>query len=413
MESNIQIESEKNSDIVGDREKRFQASKKVTIIGAVANVILSTGKILAGVFGNSPVMIADGVHSASDLVSDAVVVWGMQLGKASADEDHPYGHGRFETLATLFLAFALFAVAIGIIVDAVDRLGSPELITPPELIALWAAVLSIIIKEGLYHYTVIVGRKYNAKAIIANAWHHRSDAISSVAALAGIGGAMLGLPLLDPVAAVAVAVIVGKMGLEFARDALKEFSDSAIDESIQKSIKEMVATIPEVQDAHFLKGRQMGSDILIDVHIEVHPFISVSEGHQIAEKVRYTLLKQIKEVNDVMVHVDTVDDHAILVPVLHSRREMLEKIEQTKKSFLKIVALENLSLHYIPEGIIINLSISLDSAATFAEGINVAEQFQKSLQQIEGVQSAVVHLFASDGGHWTEQDRYKEWVQAS
>ncbi len=403
----------KPRDIVGDREKRFQASKRVTIVGAVANVILSVGKILAGVFGNSPVMIADGVHSASDLVSDAVVVWGMQLGKARADADHPYGHGRYETFATLFLALALFAVAIGIIVDAVDRLASPELITPPELMALWAAILSIVIKESLYHYTVIVGKKYNAKAIIANAWHHRSDAISSIAALAGIGGAMLGLPLLDPVAAIAVAVIVGKMGLEFARDALKELADAAIDQSIKENINAMVEAIPEVQNAHFLKGRQMGSDILIDVHIEVHPYISVSEGHQIAEKVRHKLLAQIQEVNDVMVHVDTVDDHAILVPVLLSRKQMLEKIEQARNEHPSINRLENLSLHYTPEGIVLNLSISLDQSDTFQAAQERAEQFHRSLMKIDGIQSAIIHIFATDGQQWNRESRFEEWVLAS
>lgn len=413
MEKTTGTNTGKPIDIIGDREKRFRASRKVTIVGAVANIILSVGKIVAGVIGNSPVMIADGVHSASDLVSDAVVVWGMQLGKARPDADHPYGHGRYETLATLFLALALFAVAIGIIVDAVSRLEHPELIAPPEMIALWAAILSIAIKEALYHYTVIVGKKFNAKAIIANAWHHRSDAISSVAALAGIGGAMLGVPLLDPVAAVAVAVIVGKMGLEFARDSIKEFADAAIDETIHENINKMVAAVPEVQDAHFLRGRQMGSDILIDVHIEVHPFISVSEGHQIAEKVRYSLLEQIKEVNDVMVHVDTVDDHAILVPILLSRREMLEKIKKCKQAFPEILTLENLSIHYTPEGIVLNLSIALNKTDTFASAMQTAHSFHKALLDYEEIQSVVINLFATDGEEWTTQERHKEWVLAS
>ena len=398
--------------LVTDKEKRYQASKQVTIIGAVANVILSVGKILAGILGNSPVMVADGVHSASDLVSDAVVMWGMRMGKAAPDADHPYGHGRFETIATLVLAMALLAVAFGIMLDAVQRLQDPTSITAPTTIALWGAIASILIKEGLYHYTVVIGKQYNAKTIIANAWHHRSDAISSVAALAGISGAMMGMPLLDPVAAIAVAVIVLKMGISFARETLKELADSAIDEDIRKTVDTLVHAIPEVRDAHFLKGRQMGSDILIDVHVEVHPFISVSEGHQIAETVRFTLLKEIKDINDVLVHVDTIDDHKHLFPKLPTRRELLPEVQTIQAKIEGIHTIERFSINYTPEGIIADLSISLEGSPTWEQAKQIAEQFRTQLLTLETVCNASIHLFLSDGKSWTEQQRQLEWVQA-
>lgn len=399
-------------NFVSDKEKRYQASKRVTIIGAIANVFLSAGKIIAGIIGHSPVMVADGVHSASDLVSDVVVVWGMRMGKAAPDAEHPYGHGRFETLATLVLALVLLAVAFGIMFDAVDRLQEPETIAVPTAIALWGAIASLIIKEGLYHYTVIVGKRYNAKTIIANAWHHRSDAISSVAALAGISGAMLGMPLLDPVAAIAVAVIVLKMGINFARDTLTELADAAIDSEIRKNVDSLIVSIPEVRDAHFLKGRQMGSDILIDVHIEVHPFISVSEGHQIAEIVRFTLLDKIKEVNDVLVHVDTMDDHAELFPELLTRQQLLPEVRAIMGHVDGVHRIERLSLDYTLQGIVVDLSLSLDNASTVDRAQGIADQFREKLLMLEAVCDVCIHLFLTDGGRWRDQQRQQQWVEA-
>lgn len=399
-------------NLITDKEKRYQASKQVTLLGAVVNVILSVGKIAAGVIGHSPVMVADGVHSASDLVSDAVVVWGMRMGKAAPDVEHPYGHGRFETLATLVLALALFGVALGIMHDAVDRLRDPGAIIVPTTIALWGAILSILCKEALYHYTVRVGKQHNAKTIIANAWHHRSDAISSVAALAGISGAMMGMPLLDPVAAIAVALIVLKMGISFARDTLKELSDAAIDGDIKKTVDELVVSIPEVRSAHFLKGRQMGSDILIDVHVEVHPYISVSEGHQIAEMVRFALLQGIKEINDVLVHVDTIDDHAELFPKLPTRLELLPQVISMQNKVGGIHKIERFSLNYTPQGIIADLSISLTGSPTLTEAQGMADRFRTQLLTLDTLKNACVHLFLTDGKTWTDQQRQQDWVMA-
>lgn len=399
-------------NLITEKEKRYQASKRVTVVGAVANVILSVGKIVAGVLGHSPVMVADGVHSASDLVSDAVVMWGMRMGKAAPDVDHPYGHGRFETIATLVLAMALLGVAVGIMYDAVARLQNMSNITVPTTIALWGAMASILIKEGLYHYTVLVGKRYNAKTIIANAWHHRSDAISSVAALAGISGAMMGMPLLDPVAAIAVAVIVFKMGIGFARDTLKELSDAAIDHDVRKKVDELVVSIPEVRDAHFLKGRQMGSDILIDVHVEVHPYISVSEGHQIAETVRFTLLNAIKEINDVLVHVDTIDDHVELFPKLPTRRDLLPQVELIKAGVDGIHRIERFSLNYTPQGIIADISISLAGSRTLDQAQGISDRFREQLLTVDTICNACVHLFLTDGGTWKDQKRQQAWVKA-
>ena len=376
-----------------NKEARYQAAQRVTVVGALVNVVLSIGKIAAGILGHSPVMVADGVHSASDLLSDAVVVWGMRLGKTAPDEEHPYGHGRFETFATLLLAMALLGVAFGITWDAVDRLRTPEEIAVPTAIALLGAIASIAIKEGLYHYTMRVGKKYNAKAIMANAWHHRSDAISSVAALAGISGAMMDMPLLDPVAAIAVALIVFKMGIGFARDTLNELSDAAIDSDIRKKVDQVVAATPGVRHAHYLKGRQMGSDILIDVHIEVHPFITVSEGHQIAETVRFSLLAAMKEINDVMVHVDTIDDHRHLFPELPSRQMLLPQVTAIQNTIEGIQKIERFSLHYTPQGILANLTISLKNpSVSLQEARELAAQLRQKLHAAKIFQNVSIDL---------------------
>ncbi|MBF0424375.1 MAG: cation transporter [Magnetococcales bacterium] len=338
------------------KEERFAAAHRVTVIGVGVDVLLAVGKILAGVFGRSAALVADGVHSISDLVTDAAVLVGMHYAKQDADEFHPYGHGRYETLASQFIAVTLLLVAAGIVWDAVSRLGSPSL-APPAPVALVAALLSIIAKEALFHYTLYIGKKYDARAIIANALHHRSDVVSTIAALAGIGGAMLGYPILDPVAAVVVAVILTKAGWDLLKEALHELTDSthAIDAQIQQQISALVESIPEVHSAHFLSPRRMGPDIRVDVHVVVSPFLSVSEGHQVSEKVRLRLLESVAAVTEVLVHVDTVDDQIETLPALSDRLQLTRDVEREVSAVASFTRLVHLTPHYTMAGIILDL----------------------------------------------------------
>jgi cation diffusion facilitator family transporter len=343
------------------RDERYFAARRATILSVVINVLLSVGKIAAGMLGNSAAMLADGIHSASDLVTDGVVLVAMRIARQGADEDHPYGHGKYETLATLFVSVALLAVAVGIAMDAWGRLSDPDL-TPPTSLALWAAVISILAKEAIFQYTIRLGKRHNAKALIANAWHHRSDAVSSIAALIGIGGAMAGHPILDPLAAVVVALILAKVGLDLFREALQDLTDSkdAIDEEVQRKIANLVHAVPGVISAHLLNPRGLGPDIRVDVHVVVDGFLSVSEGHQIAEKVRLHLLAEVDAVTDVLVHIDTENDLEDEVHILTSREELNKLVEGLIDQYPLFSRIDRLTPHYQLDGILLEVDFVID-----------------------------------------------------
>lgn len=349
--------------------RRYHSARRATILSAAVNVALAIGKIFAGIVGHSAAMVADGLHSASDLITDGVVMISMRVAGREADEDHPYGHGKFETLATQFIAVVLIGVALGIIIDAVGRIRDPAL-TAPTTIALVAAFVSILSKEALFQYTIRVGRALNAKALIANAWHQRSDAISSVAALIGIGGAMMGWPLLDPLAAIAVALILGKVGVELLYDAVKELTDStdAIDKELQTRIAALVDANPDVRACPFCTARRLGPDIVVDVTIVVDPYLSVSEGHQIAERVRHTLLDRIDAVTDVRVHVDPCDhDLHAPSPDMTDRYAILALVDREIADHHPITGVDDITLHYTPEGIVLDASLAIDESVSLAD----------------------------------------------
>ena len=343
-----------------EKDARYQSARKATLISVVVNVVLSIGKIIAGLVGNSAAMLADGIHSTSDLVTDGIVLAGMNMASRKPDEDHPYGHGKYETLASQFIAIILLAIAIGICIDAVGRMGAPDL-APPTYLALIAAVISLVSKEVMFQYTYRLGKKLNAKALIANAWHHRSDAISSIAALVGIGGAMLGWPVMDPLAAIAVAIILGKVGLELLRDAIRDLSDSshAVDQEVRTRIERLVAATPDVRSAHCLTQRGLGPDVAVDVHVVVDSFLSVSEGHQIAETVRRHLIKEVEPVTEVMVHVDTEDDQKGSVLRLASRNNLIAHIYDLIDRHSSIRRVGRITPHYFDRGIILDLVIEV------------------------------------------------------
>ncbi len=343
------------------RDERYYAARRATILSVVINVFLSIGKIIAGLLGNSAAMLADGIHSASDLVTDGVVLVAMRIARKDADEDHPFGHGKFETLATQFVSVALLVVAIGIAVDAWERLINPDL-TAPTSLALGAAIISILAKEAIFQYTYRMGKRHNSKALIANAWHHRSDAVSSIAALIGVAGAMAGYPILDPMAAIVVALILGKVGVELFTEALKDLTDSAhaIDKEVQREISNLVHEVPGVVSAHLLNPRGLGPDIRVDVHVVVDGFLSVSEGHQIAEHVRYHLLDEVEAITEVMVHVDTVDDHEEVVNLFVNRQTLEKLVADLTGGYPLFANVARMTPHYLQRGILLELTFEVD-----------------------------------------------------
>ena len=358
--------------------ERYNAMKQVTVVGAIVNILLAVIKIVFGYLGQSQSLVADGIHSLSDLVTDAMVIVAAKHANRHADPQHPYGHGRFETVITVALGSFLILVAGGIAIDAVRRLLEPDLLLHPAPITLVVAAISIVAKEVLYHYTARVGKKIRSNMLIANAWHHRTDAISSVIVFVGIAGTLFGMEYLDALAAVGVAFLIAKIGWDLTLQSLRELVDTALDPEQVAEIEQVIQTVPGVKELHMLRTRKMGSDALVDVHIQVEPMLSVSEGHFISETVRSELIKQLEDVNDVVVHIDPEDDE--INPTsshLDNRKNLLKLLEQKWQHLEQAQSIERITLHYLDGKIHVELLLPLEKAH-----LNESEDFSNQLQQI-------------------------------
>lgn len=282
-------------------DNHWPAKRRVTLVGAVVNLLLSVGKIVGGIVGQSQALIADGVHSLSDLLSDALVLFASRWGSLEADHNHPYGHERIETLATLGVGLLLLAVGAGFLIDSVGRLLNPERLWTPGWLAFGIAVLSVLTKEGLYHYTVRVARQTGSSLLRANAWHHRSDAFSSVVVIIGIGGALAGLLWLDAVAAAIVGIMLGWVGWRLLGEAATELVDTGLSGRELEALAETIDAVDGVRGHGRLRSRRMGGRIFVDVRVLVDGQLTVREGHKIAEQVRLRVIDQLPGNADVVV----------------------------------------------------------------------------------------------------------------
>ena len=282
-------------------DNHWPAKRRVTLVGAVVNLLLSVGKIVGGIVGQSQALIADGVHSLSDLLSDALVLFASRWGSLEADHNHPYGHERIETLATLGVGLLLLALGAGFLIDSVGRLLNPERLWTPGWLAFGLAVLSVLTKEGLYHYTVRVARQTGSSLLRANAWHHRSDAFSSVVVIIGIGGALAGLLWLDAVAAAIVGIMLGWVGWRLLGEAATELVDTGLSQRELDALAETIDAVDGVRGHGRLRSRRMGGRIFVDVRVLVDGQLTVREGHKIAEQVRLRVIDQLPGNADVVV----------------------------------------------------------------------------------------------------------------
>ncbi|TGG95874.1 cation transporter [Natronospirillum operosum] len=294
-----------------DNKAREQAMQRVTWISTGVDLLLAVVKLTVGLLVRSPALIADGIHSFSDLVTDFFVLFINRISHEEPDSDHPYGHARFETLGTVLIGAVLTGVAIGLVWDNVARLLGDEPVANPSLWAIGAAALSLLAKEGLYHYGRFWARRLDSSLLEANAWHSRSDALSSLVVLAGVIATWFGHGWIEAWAALIVAAMIGKMGLTLAWDALQDLADRGVPEDTQQRMKREIRAVPGVDNVHQLRSRRMGNSIFIDVHIQVGNFISVSEGHQIGDWVMRRLRREFPKLTDITLHVDPEDDAAI------------------------------------------------------------------------------------------------------
>ncbi|CAM8620043.1 MMT1 Predicted Co/Zn/Cd cation transporters [Comamonadaceae bacterium] len=283
--------------------ERAAAAGRSTWVSVVVNVLLASAQIIVGTLTKSQALIADGIHSLSDLVSDFVVLFAGHHAKKDADADHPYGHQRFETAASLALGAILLAVGGGMVWSALQKLEAPGTIAPAHTTALWVALGGILTKELLFRYMLRTAKAVKSSLLVANAWHARSDAASSLVVSLGILGSMAGYPLLDPIAALIVGFMVGKMGWSFGWDALHDLMDRAVDEEEVQAIRATLLATPGVAGVHDVRTRKMGDMVVADAHIEVDAKLTVEEGHNIAVAARNAVLQRHRVLN-LMTHVD-------------------------------------------------------------------------------------------------------------
>ncbi len=284
-------------------EERASAASRSTWVSVGVNLILTLTQVAVGVLAKSQGLVADGIHSLSDLVADFVVLFASHHAKKGADEDHPYGHQRFETAASLALGALLLAVGIGMLWSAFRKLEEPDLVQQVHIVALWVAAGALVAKELLFRYMLSVAKRVKSSMLVANAWHARSDAASSLVVGLGIIGNLAGYPILDPIAALIVGFMVAKMGWSFGWDALHDLMDRAVDEQEVAAIRQTLGDTPGVRSVHDIRTRKMGDMIVVDAHIEVDAAISVEAGHDIAVEARQRVLQRHRVLN-LMTHVD-------------------------------------------------------------------------------------------------------------
>lgn len=342
-------------------KKNYQVAKKVTLVSAFFNAVLACFKIVIGQLSGSHALFADGMHSASDLLTDFLVLIASKYGSQGADLDHPYGHHRIETAATLFLSLLLVVTGCAIVYDAGLHFfnGKPIIDGTIALIMVFA---SLIVNEALFHYTLYYGRKIESKLLIANAWHHRSDSLSSLVVLIGLIGNLYGLYYCDAIAAIIVGLLIVKMGWKIGWSSMQELIDRGIEQEGLAKIEQAIKTTPGVVAVHQLRTRSMAGSVLVDVHVLVDEKLSVSEGHYIGQNVALNIRDAVKAVNDVTVHIDPEDDEVANPSInLPTREELLASIYEALQSHVELDAISKIDLHYLNGSIEVEMYFDKDT----------------------------------------------------
>jgi len=363
---------------------RHRVTRRVTLVGAAVNCLLATLQITFGLLGKSQALLADGLHTLSDLSTDFIVLYATKHAAKEADEDHPYGHGRIETLASMLLGAILAAVGIGIGIRGIESIYDPQQ-SNPEAITILFAFIAIVAKESLYHYTLRAARAVHSTLLESNAWHHRSDALSSIVVVIGITSQVLGVPHMDAVAAIIVGAMILLMGFRLGSNALYELIDTGLDLNLVDDVRATMQADASVVGIHNLRTRSMGGQGYIDAHIEVDSDLTVSEAHYIAHKIEHRVKKQFPKIIDVQIHIDPLDD-AIKESVLAAlpERSVIEAdLRKAWEGIAESARVEQIKLHYLDK--LIEIDLILPAAMCTAQheaGINNLRQSTGGLDYI-------------------------------
>jgi len=380
----------------------YSEIRRLTLIGGVLDLFLGFVKVLVGYIGNSQALIADGIHSLSDLITDILVLVATKHSAQAADEGHPYGHDRIQTLVSLALAGSLGIIAIVIAWDAVIRIVSPESLLQPGFWPLAVAAISVVSKEGYFQYVVRHPSAATSRMLYANAWHSRSDALSSLAVIVGVGGVLAGFAWADAFAAIVVAGLLLVVAYRIGREGAEELIDSAASPVLNTNMRKTILSIEGVRDSHELRTRRMADKVLADVHIRVDPLISVSEGHRIGDEVMDALKTRFPEVGDVVVHIDPEDD---IVGDVYSKlpmrsvivAEINTNLHKLQNNFDARFSLQpkNIVVHYLDDGCQIEIWMTMPDEATTRDCSLASSTIKDALMRIDNIVSASV-LFSSN-----------------
>jgi len=368
------VQDPQKTQLNTERNKVLQQANFWTI---VVDLLLSIGKTLAGFLFHSQALIVDGIHSFSDLITDVFVVWITKLSHAEPDDDHPYGHARFETVGTVVFGLFLIAVAIGFAYQGGKGLLQVSALEIPTWPALLVAVVAVFAKESLYQYSKKIGERFNSQLLLANAWHHRSDVLSTVVVIIGIAGAMSGVVWLDALAALIVALMIGWVGAKLMWENISELVDTSPYAGDTNKLRVVISSVDGVEGVHEIRSRKMGPDTLLDAHIQVPSYVSVSEGHQIGDWVAMTLHQQFNDISEVTVHIDPEDDletkSGELLPL---RAQVLQQLKAQWKGLAQKPEIKDIVLHYLQGKIHVDVLLPIkllqnDSAETIEKAFNL------------------------------------------
>lgn len=373
--------------------ERYSASLRVAVVNITANFLLTTAQIIIGILGHSQALVADGLHTLSDTLADLLVIFALKHGRKGADEEHPYGHERIETAVTMILGIVLISVAIGIGARAGMKLMTVGAIVTPSALTLWTALGTLVAKEAMYRYTINTANRFSSNMLRASAWHHRSDALSSLIVAAGIGGSLIGFAYFDAIAAIVVAAMIIKVGIGLSWQSLGELVDTGLAHEDLDAIRKTILSVSGVKALHLLRTRRVGGQALADVHIIVDDHVSVSEGHQISEAVRTKLIKEIAPMTDVMVHIDTEEDvQGPSCADLPLRDEVLKRLDGYFSAIPEARRIEHVTLHYLDGHIDIELLLPLSAVADTSAAQTLARRFAETVQNDKQIRTVNVRF---------------------
>ena len=371
-------------------DQRYRETKKVTVIGAIVDLALGVVKIIVGKLAYSQALIADGIHSISDLATDFLVIWAAKEATREPDAAHPYGHQRIETVATITLGLLLVGVAAAIAFNAFIGVIRQAPLQTPTFWALVVAALSVLSKEVIYQYTMRVAERVQSNLLRSNAWHSRSDALSSIVVIIGVGGTMLGLVYLDAIAAVLVALMIIYVALKMIWQGVRELIDTGVDPEQLAAIRQTALEIEGVTDLHDIRTRRMGSDVYLDGHVLVDPQLSVSEGHRIGDAVYAGLKAKFANLADITIHIDVEDDeHYQRSSHLPLRSEMSSRLMRYWRDIEETDSITRIVLHYLDGQARVEVWIplarlkSLDDAGRLRETLRTACSADKQIGSVE------------------------------